>query len=123
MIDPTILRRFEQPDEVRTFEKGRYEIVHVNGMSIGRASYEPGWRWSVHIGAAIGQRYCSSEHLGYVLSGTATAAFEDGRVFELRTGNVFYISPVPHDSWVIGESPYLSLHILGVSGYERYLHR
>jgi mannose-6-phosphate isomerase-like protein (cupin superfamily) len=115
--DPTILRRFEQPDEVRALEKGRYEIVHLGGMSIGRAIYEPGWRWSEHVGAKLGQRRCRVEHLGYVLSGAATAAFDDGRVFELRAGNLFYISPEPHDSWVIGDEPYVSLHMTGANRY------
>jgi hypothetical protein len=119
LIDPAILRRFDEPDEVRIFEKGRYEIVHLNGMALGRAIYEPGWRWSQHVGARTGQRRCSTEHLGYVLSGAATAAFDDGRIFELRAGDAFYISPEPHDSWVLGDTPYIALHMLGVSHYAK----
>ena len=46
MIDDVVLKRFEQPDQTLTFEKGKFEIVHVGGMTIGRATYEPGWRWS-----------------------------------------------------------------------------
>ncbi len=52
MVDDVVLKRFEKPDETLTFEKGKFEIVHVGGMTIGRASYEPGWRWSEHIGKA-----------------------------------------------------------------------
>ena len=52
-----------------------------------------------------------------VLSGTATAAFDDGRIFELRAGELFYIPPQPHDSWVVGEQPYVSLHFLGAAHY------
>jgi hypothetical protein len=48
----TVLKRFEEPDEVRTFEKGKFELVRIGGMTIGRATYEPGWKWSVHIGPA-----------------------------------------------------------------------
>jgi hypothetical protein len=116
-IDSAILRRFDAPDEVRTFEKGRYEIVHLKRMSLGRAIYEPGWRWSQHIGAKIGQQFCSTEHVGYVLAGAATAAFADGRIVEMHAGDAFYIAPEPHDSWVLGDSSYISLHMLGVSGY------
>jgi hypothetical protein len=116
---PAILKRFDQPDEVRLFEKGRFEIVHIGGMSIGRATYEPGWRWSEHVGAKIGQRRCAVEHLGYVVSGAATAAFDDGRVFELRAGEMFYISPEPHDSWVLGNVPYVSLHLIGAGHYAK----
>jgi quercetin dioxygenase-like cupin family protein len=114
-----ILKRFETPDEVREMQKGRFEIVRLGGMTIGRATYEPGWRWSEHVGPSVGATRCSVEHVGMVLSGTATAALEDGRVFEMRVGEVFYIPPVPHDSWVVGNEPYVSLHFLGADHYAR----
>jgi quercetin dioxygenase-like cupin family protein len=114
-----ILKRFETPDEVREMVKGRFEIVRLGGMTIGRATYEPGWRWSEHVGPSVGAKRCSVEHVGMVLSGTATAALEDGRVFEMRVGEVFYIPPVPHDSWVVGNEPYVSLHFLGADHYAR----
>ena len=100
-------------------EKGRFELVRIGGLTIGRATYEPGWRWSLHVGPSVGAARCSVEHVGLVLSGTATAAFEDGRVYELRAGQLFYIPSVPHDSWVVGEEPYVSLHMLGSEHYAR----
>ena len=112
-----ILKRFDAPDEVREFEKGRFEIIHLGGVTIGRATYEPGWRWSRHVGPSVGESYCRVEHVGLVLSGTATAAFEDGTVVELRAGELFYIPPRPHDSWVVGDQLYVSLHFLGASDY------
>jgi quercetin dioxygenase-like cupin family protein len=112
-----ILKRFETPDEVRVFQKGRFEIVHLGRMTIGRATYEPGWKWSEHVGAETGAAYCLVEHVGLVVSGTATAAFEDGTVFELRAGELFHIPPIPHDSWVVGDEPYVSLHFLGADHY------
>jgi quercetin dioxygenase-like cupin family protein len=118
MVD-VILKRFEQPDEVRQMTRGRFEIVRLGGLTIGRATYEPGWRWSVDVGASIGAKYCTVEHVGLVLSGTATAAFEDGRVVELRSGELFHIPAQPHDSWVIGNQPYVSLHFLGADHYAR----
>jgi len=57
--------------------------------------------------------------VGMVLSGTATAAFDDGQVIELRAGEMFYIPPIPHDSWVVGAEPYVSLHFLGAEGYAK----
>ena len=119
LADPAILRRFDQPDEVREFEKGRFEIVHIGGMSIGRATYQPGWRWSVDVGARLGQSHCHVEHLGYVVSGCATAAFTDGRIYELKAGEMFYIAPEPHDSWVVGDEPYVSLHLMGAGRYAK----
>ena len=111
-----ILKRFEQPDEVRVFEKGRFELVHVGGMTIGRASYQPGWKWSVDVGAATGAESCQVEHVGMVVSGKATAAMDDGRVIEMKAGDVFYVPP-GHDSWVVGNQPYVSLHFLGAETY------
>jgi methyltransferase (TIGR00027 family) len=112
-----ILKRFEKPDEVRMMTKGRFEIVRLGGMTIGRATYEPGWKWSEHVGAALGQSRCGVEHVGMVISGSAACAFDDGRVVELRAGELFHVPAVPHDSWVIGNQPYVSIHFLGADHY------
>jgi quercetin dioxygenase-like cupin family protein len=117
-MDDVILKRFEKPDEVRTFEKGKFELVHVGGMTIGRATYEPGWRWSTHVGTATGAKLCQVEHVGLVISGRATAAMEAGRVIEIKGGDLFYIAP-GHDSWVVGDEPYVSLHFLGAEKYAK----
>ena len=114
-----LLRRFEQPDEVREFELGRFELVTVGGMTIGRATYQPGWRWSTHVGAATGATHCTVEHVGLVVSGHATAAMTDGTVHHLTPGTLFYIPPEPHDSWVVGDEPYVSLHFAGGETYGR----
>jgi mannose-6-phosphate isomerase-like protein (cupin superfamily) len=111
-----ILRQFEHPDEVRVFEKGKFELVHIGGMTIGRASYEPGWKWSLHVGKALGKTSCDVSHVGIVVSGRATAAMDDGRIFEMNPGDIFFIEP-GHDSWVVGDEPYVSLHLLGASDY------
>jgi hypothetical protein len=111
-----ILKRFENPDEVRTFEKGRFEVVHIGGMTIGRAIYDPGWKWSVHVGKAIGKVSCDVAHVGMVLSGRATAAMDDGRVVVMSPGDLFFIEP-GHDSWVVGNEPYISLHFMGAADY------
>jgi hypothetical protein len=114
-----VVKRFEVPDEVREFTKGRFELVRIGGLTIGRALYEPGWRWSTHVGPSVGASRCTVEHIGLVLAGAATAALEDGRIIELRAGELFYIPPVPHDSWVVGDAPYVSLHFLGADNYGR----
>ncbi len=114
-----ILKRFEKPDEVTLFELGRFETITVGGMTIGRATYQPGWRWSEHVGRQKGQRYCTVEHVGMVVSGCATAAFADGRVTEMRAGDFFHVPAEPHDSWVVGDKPYVSLHFAGAAHYAR----
>ena len=114
-----ILRQFERPDETREMTRGRFEIVRIGGLTIGRATYEPGWRWSEHVGRALGRTHCDVEHVGLVVSGAATAAFQDGRVIEMRAGDLFYVPAEPHDSWVVGDEPYVSLHFLGADRYAR----
>jgi quercetin dioxygenase-like cupin family protein len=105
-----------EPTEVRTFEKGRFELYVVGGMTIGRATYEPGWRWSAHVGAASGETLCRVEHVGLVLSGKAIVAMSDGRELLMQAGDFFSI-PAGHDSWVVGDEPYVSLHLLGGERY------
>jgi hypothetical protein len=118
-MNEVVLKRFETPDEVRIFEKGKFEIVNVGGMTIGRATYEPGWKWSEDVGRALGKTTCDVEHVGIVISGCATAAMTDGRVVEMKAGNLFYVPP-GHDSWVVGDEPYVSLHLLGAGDYAKH---
>jgi hypothetical protein len=113
-----ILRRFEEPDEVREMMKGRFEVVQIGGLTIGRATYQPGWKWSEHVGPTVGAERCSVEHVGLVLAGVATVALAD-RVIEMHPGDLFYVPPEPHDSWVVGDQPYVSLHFLGADHYAR----
>jgi mannose-6-phosphate isomerase-like protein (cupin superfamily) len=114
-----ILKQFEQPDEIRTFDKGKFEIVNIGGVTVGRATYQPGWKWSLHVGAATGTKSCSVEHVGMVVSGRATAAMDDGRIVEMKPGDIFYIAP-GHDSWVVGDEPYVSLHFTGAGEYAKH---
>jgi uncharacterized RmlC-like cupin family protein len=114
-----ILKQFDRPDEVTHFEKGKFETVTLAGMTIGRATYQPGWKWSEDVGPDIGEEYCKVEHVGMVVSGCATAAFADGRITEMKAGDVFYIPSEPHDSWVVGDEPYVSLHFLGATHYAK----
>ena len=113
-----ILRRFDAPDEVREMVKGRFELVRIGGLTIGRATYQPGWRWSEHVGPTVGAPRCAVEHVGLVLAGVATVAFAD-RLLEMHPGDLFYVPPEPHDSWVVGDESYVSLHFLGADHYAK----
>ena len=114
--DDFLIKRFEQPDEVREFIKGKFEIVRIGSMTIGRASYEPGWKWSEHVGPGRGTALCEVEHIGLVVSGSVACQMNDGRYYEMKAGDLFYIGP-GHDSWVVGDEPYVSLHFFGAEGY------
>jgi hypothetical protein len=113
-----LLKRFERPDQTRTFTRGKIDIIELGGMTIGRASYDPGWKWSNDVGAALGQERCDVEHVGMVIAGCATAAFDDGTVVEMRAGDFFHITG-EHDSWVVGDEPYVSLHFSGADKYAK----
>ncbi|MGA9161499.1 MAG: cupin domain-containing protein [Actinomycetota bacterium] len=113
------IRRFEQADEARTFEHGSFDVVTIGGMTIGRASYEPGWVWSEHVGRPADEDLCQVEHVGLVVSGRAAVKMADGTEDVLTPGDLFAIGP-GHDSWVVGDEPYVSLHLLGANEYARH---
>ncbi len=117
-MEHTILKRFDTPDEVRTFEKGKFEIITIGTMTLGRARYEPGWKWSTHVGPLVGKQSCDVDHIGMVLSGRVAVRMDDGSEYELAAGDVFSVAP-GHDSWVVGDEPYMSLHFLGAGTYAR----
>ena len=108
----------DEPSETRYFEKGRFDVYRVGAATIGRATYEPGWRWSQHVAPIAGTVSCQVEHVGLVLSGQAVVRGDDGTERLLKPGDFFYVPP-GHDSWVVGDEPYVSLHILGGEGYAR----
>jgi prepilin-type processing-associated H-X9-DG protein len=115
----SILKTFERPDEVRSYPRGRFEIVRLRGLALGRAIHEPGWRWSVDVGAVLERVFSEIEHAGLVLAGRATVSFADGHLIVLEPGMLFHVSSKPHDSWVVGTEPYVSIYFLGVEAYAR----
>jgi quercetin dioxygenase-like cupin family protein len=106
------------PAETRTFEKGKFETYVVGPMTLGRATYEPGWRWSEHVGAATGEALCQVEHVGLVISGRAAVAMADGTERTMGPGDFFYVPP-GHDNWVVGDEPYVSVHVMGSESYAK----
>lgn len=82
---PAVERKsFGAPDEVRPMaDKGRVEIVKMTGGVVGKATFEPGWRWSEHVKPITGTASCQAHHLGYVLSGRQVIEIDDGSKSEL----------------------------------------
>ncbi len=112
------IKTFSTPDDLRTFEKGKFELVEIGGMTLGRATYEPGWKWSEHVGKALGKKLCDVAHIGMVVSGRAMVVMEDGKEFEITAGDIFEIPP-GHDSWVAGDELYVSIHLVGAEHYTK----
>jgi quercetin dioxygenase-like cupin family protein len=114
-MDLTLIS-FDSPSETRSFAKGRFETYRVGPMTLGRATYEPGWRWSEHVGSTTGESSCQVEHVGLVLQGQAAVKMDDGDERVMHAGDFFHVPP-GHDSWVVGDEPYVSLHIVGSEKY------
>ncbi len=110
------VKSLDQPDEVVEFEKGRFERITVAGVTVGRATYEPGWKWSQHVGPGLGQASCPVEHVVLVVAGRAAVAMDDGRTIVMKAGDLVAVPP-GHDSWVVGDEPYVSLHFQGAEEY------
>jgi EutQ-like cupin domain len=117
-MNSIVVKRFETADETRAFEKGRFECVALGGLTVGRAAYAPGWRWSTHVRPIAGTRSCEVEHVGLVVSGRCRVAMDDGEEMELGPGDLFHIK-AGHDSWVVGDQPYVSLHFSGADSYAK----
>lgn len=87
------IKPFDTPDEKRVFTKGIFELINVAGMTLGRATYEPGWVWSKHVGPELGKSSCDVAHVGVVLSGSVAVKMDDGREITLNPGEVFKTTP------------------------------
>jgi class 3 adenylate cyclase len=101
-------RRFATPDEVRTFEHGHAELLLLDETAIGRATYEPGWRWSTDMPGIAGTPTCQLHHLGYSISGGMHVVMDDGQEIDIEGQSVYEI-PAGHDAWVVGDAPWVTV--------------
>ena len=118
---PTSAQAFESksmaaPDEVRKFDKGKVELVKVAGATIGRASFEPGWKWSASVKPLAQTNSCQAAHFGYQISGTMTTRMDDGTEWTSKAGDVVNI-PAGHDAWVVGNEPVVIIDFQGMVDY------
>ena len=112
-------RNLDAADETRTFEKGRAELVTLAGVTVGRAVFQPGWRWSLHVKPIVGTDSCEVTHTGYVISGRLKVVMDDGSEAELGPGDAHVIPP-GHDAWVLGDEPYVAVDFSPeIAGYAK----
>ena len=107
-------KSFAAPDDVRSMEKARFETVGLDESQVGHCTFEPGWRWSIHVAPMMGTSSCPIRHLGYSVSGTVHVEMDDGGTLDIGPDTVFDIPP-GHDQWVIGDEPWVSIE-WGASG-------
>ena len=51
-------RDFDSPDESRTPDKTRVDVVHLGGTTTARLTMEPGWSWSECVKPVAGTDSC-----------------------------------------------------------------
>ncbi len=109
---------FAAPDEVRTFPKGRVELIKIGGAVIGRATFEPGWKWSTCVKPLAKTDSCQAPHFQYHVSGTMKVVMDDGTTRECKAGDVSFLPP-GHDGWVVGNEPAVVIDFQGMADYAK----
>ena len=112
------VKSFGAPDEVRTFEKGRVELVKVGDVTIGRGIFEPGWKWSTHVKPLANTKSCEAPHFQYQIAGTMKVVMDDGTTRECKAGDVSLL-PSGHDAWVVGSEPVVVVDFQGMADYAK----
>jgi hypothetical protein len=111
-------KNFEKADEVRTFPKGKLELITVGGATIGRATLEPGWRWSTSVQPIVNTESCEAPHFQYHIAGRLKVLMDDGTEFECRPGDVSLL-PSGHDAWVVGNENVVLVDFQGMKEYAK----
>lgn len=109
-------KSFAKPDEVREFPKGRLELIKIGGATIGRAIFQPGWRWSTSLKPIAKTKSCEAAHFQYHVSGVLKVRMDDGTELECRPGDISFLPP-GHDGWVVGDEPVIIVDFQGMADY------
>jgi hypothetical protein len=112
------LKHFSKPDEVREFPKGKLELVTIAGATIGRAVFQPGWKWSTSVKPIAKTESCEAPHFQYQISGTLHVKLDDGAEFESKAGDIVNL-PSGHDGWVVGNEPVEVVDFQGMVDYAK----
>ena len=110
------LKCFGTPDETRQFPKGRLELINIGGAMIGRAIFEPGWRWATSVQPLAKTRSCEAPHFQYHVAGVLRVKMDDGAEFDCKPGDVSFL-PSGHDAWVIGNEAAVVVDFQGMLDY------
>ncbi len=111
-------KTFDTPDETRTFEHGRVDLIAIGGSEIGRLTLEPGWKWSDHVKPIAGTELCEAPHFQYHVAGTLHVVMGDGTELDAHAGDVTAL-PHGHDAWVVGDEPVVVVDWWGASNYAK----
>jgi hypothetical protein len=112
------VKGFSNPDEVRTFDKGKLELIKVGGALIGRATLQPGWKWSESVKPIAKTESCEAPHFQYHASGTIRIKMDDGTERDVKAGEISLV-PTGHDAWVVGDEPVVLIDFQGMADYAK----
>ena len=112
------MKRFNTPEEVREFPFGKLELIKIGGATIGRGTFQPGWRWSTSVKPIAKTDSCQAPHFQYHVSGTLFIQMDDGTTMEAKAGDVTYL-PAGHDAWVVGSEPVVLVDFQGMVDYAK----
>jgi hypothetical protein len=112
------LKHFAKPDEVREFPKGKLELIKIGNATIGRATFQPGWKWSESLQPMVKTSSCEAPHFQYHVSGTLMVKMDDGTILECKPGDVSLL-PMGHDAWVVGNKPAVVVDFQGMLDYAK----
>jgi hypothetical protein len=101
-------KSFDKPDESRSFDHGRADIVQLSEATAGRSRLEPGWRWSTSVKPIAGTDSCQMHHVGYSISGSLHVLTDEGDELDIGPGDAYEILP-GHDAWVVGDDVFEAL--------------
>jgi hypothetical protein len=118
IIEKMQRKSLARPDETRSFDKGKVELVTVNDVTFGRATLQPGWKWSTCVKPLAQTHSCEAAHLQYHISGRLHVVMDDGSEMEFGPGDVGHIPP-GHDAWVVGNEPVVAVDISGMRDYAK----
>ena len=106
-------------DDVREFPKGKVEIAKVGNATIGRATFQPGWKWSESVKPIAGTDSCQNHHVGYCVAGQMLVKMDDGTEIETGAGDA-YDFPPGHDGWVVGNEACVMVDVdPGIANYAK----
>lgn len=109
---------FSKPEEVREFPNGKLELVNIGGVIVGRAIFQPGWRWSTSIQPIAKTKSCEAPHFQYHVAGVMKIQMDDGTQLECHPGDISLL-PSGHDAWVIGDEPAIVVDFQGMYDFAK----
>src|SRR5262245_32213323 len=112
------VRSHDAPDEVRTPDKTRVEVVRLEGFTFGRFNFDPGWRWSECVKPVVGTESCQVSHAGYAVSGQLQVRLDDGTEKTIRAGESYTIPP-GHDGWNESSEPFIAIEVMSAEQFAR----